>query len=65
MKIVSYLGVYNLFSLLPRNISESNKPIKIGNNEITSFSEILSLNLNKNELVIFFTDEFSEWIVYS
>lgn len=56
---------FNLFSLLPRDISESNTPIKVGDKEISSFAEILSLNLNSNELVNFFTDEFSEWIVYS
>lgn len=56
---------FDLFSLLPRAISGNEDSIKIGDKKITSFRDIIELNLNQNELINFFTDEFYEWIVYS
>lgn len=54
---------FNLFSLLPRVASRLNTPLTVADTEIKSFNEIVSLNLDQNELIRIFTDEFANWVI--
>lgn len=54
---------FNLFSSLPRLVSENSSPLKVQNTEISTFDELLSLKLAKGELIDNFTNEFANWVV--